>query len=152
MNAFDVAIEVDLTPAEMTVDLKLAKETGEQIHLSGQAAPWRVQERRIRIDTLKVSGLADPLTRLTPGLSNAGPILLRTNADGVRIEAFKLFWKGGSLQISGNAAVKGSQQLKITLAGLDLHRLGALWQEGPTLKGLVDADISLGGTPLSMPG
>ena len=142
-------LQVALTPEAMTVDLNLAAETGERIHLSGQAAPWRAQERRIRIDTLKVVGITGPLARLSPGFANAGPIRLRTSADGVHIEAFKLVWKEGSLQISGNAAIKGPQQLKITLAGLDLHRLSAVWQESPTLKGLVDADIVLGGTAAS---
>lgn len=142
-------LKVGLTPEEITADLKLAKETGEQIHLAGQAAPWRAQERRIRIDTLQVAGIPDPLARLIPEIANAGPIRLRTSTDGVRIEAFKLVSEGATLQILGNAAIKGSQQLKITLSGLDLRRLGALWQESPTLKGLIDADIVLGGTAAS---
>jgi len=142
-------LKVGLTPEEMTADLKLAKETGEHIHLAGQAAPWQAQERRIRIDTLQVGGIADPLARLIPEIANAGPIRLRTSADGIRIEAFKLVSKEAALQISGNAAIKGPQQLKITLAGLDVQRLGALWQESPALNGRIDADILLGGNAAS---
>ncbi len=139
-------LDVHLDPEALTADLKLAKATGEQLQLAGQAAPWQQDDRRIRIDTLRVTGISAPFDRLIPGFSNAEPIRLQTHPDSVDIDSFKLVSGPVSLDATGSLAFKGPQKLQLSLTGLDLDRLGTLWQDEPTLKGQLTAEVELTGT------
>jgi len=139
-------INVQVSPADVTADLKLAKDTGEQLQLAGQVAQWQQENRRIRIDTLKVTGITDPLSRLITEISNPEPIKIETHPDSIDIDVFKLVAGPMLFRADGRLSREGSQGLQLSLTGLDLNQLAALWQEEPALQGMLTAEVALGGT------
>ena len=139
-------ISVQLRPTDVTADLKLSKDTGEQLQLAGQVAQWQQDNRSIRIDTLKVTGITDPLSRLMSEISNPEPIRIETHPNGIDIGVFKLVAGPMLFRADGKLSRGGSQGLQLSLTGLDLNQFTALWQEEPVLQGILTAEVELGGT------
>jgi translocation and assembly module TamB len=139
-------LTVKLDPETAVLDLSLQKDTGEHLQLAGQVAPWRQDDRRIRIDSLKVTGIVAPFDRFIPEFGNSKPIHLRIHPEGVDVDTFKLVSGKILLSAAGKLALRGSQQFRLSLTGLDLEVLETIWQEEPTLKGLLAADVELSGT------
>lgn len=139
-------LTADLKPEQLAVDLMLSHAAGEQLVLKSAVNQWQQEERRIRIETLQVTGVAAPFNRLITEFRNAEPIRLRTDPDGVDIESLKLVAGPVSLQADGRLALKGPQQFQLSLEGLALDRLETLWQDEPTLKGQLAAEAKLSGT------
>jgi translocation and assembly module TamB len=139
-------LAADLNPEKLAVDLTLSHATGEQLVLKGAVNQWQQEERRVRIETLQVTGVAAPFNRLVPEFRNAEPIRLRTDPHGLDIESLKLVAGPISLQAEGRIAMQGPQQFQLSLKGLALERLNTLWQDEPTLKGQLAAEAKLSGT------
>ena len=139
-------LTADLKPEQLAVDLTLSHSAGEQLVLKGAVNQWQQKERRIRIETLQVTGVAAPFNRLATEFRNAEPIQLRTDPDGIGIESLKLVAGPVSLQSEGRLALKGPQRFQLSLKGLALERLNTLWQDEPTLKGQRAAEAKLTGT------
>ncbi|MFO7684625.1 MAG: translocation/assembly module TamB domain-containing protein [Desulfobacterales bacterium] len=137
---------VDLTPGELGVDLTLSHAAGEELILKGAVGQWQQAERWVRIETLLVTGVTAPLNRLVPELSNAEPIRLRIDPDGIDIDSLRLAAGTASLQAAGRLARQGPQRFRLALEGLSLESLESLWQDEPTLKGNLLAEVNLGGT------
>ncbi|MGB5617748.1 MAG: translocation/assembly module TamB domain-containing protein [Desulfobacterales bacterium] len=139
-------LTADLKPEQLAVDLMLSHAAGEQLILKGAVNQWQQEERRIRVETLQVTGVTAPFNRLVPEFRNAEPIRLRTDPDGVDIESLELVAGPLSLQADGRLALQGPQQFQLSLKGLALDRLETLWQDEPTLKGQLAAEAKLSGT------
>ena len=142
-------LTADLKPEQLAVDLALSHAAGERLVLKGAVDQWQLEERRIRIETFQVSGVAAPLNRLVTEFRNAEPIRLRTDPDGVDIEPLKLIAGPVSLEAGGRLALQGPQRFQFSLKGLALERLDTLWQDEPTLKGQLTAEAKLSGTATS---
>ncbi|MGD8971271.1 MAG: translocation/assembly module TamB domain-containing protein, partial [Desulfobacterales bacterium] len=142
-------LTADLKPEQLAVDLMLSHAAGEQLVFKGAVNQWQQEERRIRIETLQVTGVAAPFNRLLTKFRNAEPIRLRTDPDGIDIESLKLVADQVSLQADGRLALRGPQQFQLSLEGLALDRLETLWQDEPTLKGQLAAEAKLSGTAAS---
>ena len=139
-------LATELNPEKLAVDLTLSHTDGEKLALKGAVTQWQEEERRVRIETLQVTGVAAPLNRLVSEFKNAEPIRLRTDPDGVGIESLKLVAGPISLQAEGRLALQGPQQFQLSLKGLALERLSTLWQDEPTLEGQLAAEAKLSGT------
>ena len=139
-------LSADLKPEQLGVDLSLAHAAGEQLTLKGTVDQWQRAERRVRIETLRVTGVAAPLDRLMAEIRNTEPILLRTDPNGVDVDSLKLAAGKASLQAGGRLALDGPQQFQLSIARLSLEGLESLWQDQPTLKGNLSAEVKLNGT------
>ena len=135
-----------INPEKLVVDLRLSHTAGEKLVLKGAVSQWQEIARRIRIETLQVTGVAAPLNRLVTEFRNAEPIRMRADSHGVDIESFKLVAGPVSLQAEGRLALQGPQQFQLSLRGLALERLSTLWQDDLTLKGQLAAEAKLSGT------
>ncbi|MDP4856259.1 MAG: translocation/assembly module TamB domain-containing protein [Desulfobacterales bacterium] len=139
-------LSADLKPEQLGVDLSLAHAAGEQLTLKGTVDQWQRAERRVRIETLRVTGVAAPLDRLMAEIRNTEPIRLRTDPNGVDVDSLKLTAGKASLQAGGRLALDGPQQFQLSIARLSLEGLESLWQDQPTLKGNLSAEVKLNGT------
>ena len=142
-------LTADLKPERLAVDLTLSHAAGERLVLKGAVNQWQQEERRIRIETLQVTGVAAPLNRLVTEFKNAEPIRLRTDPDGIDVESLKLVAGPVALEAGGRLALQGPQRFQLSLKGLALERLDTLWQDEPTLKGQLAAEAKLSGTVAS---
>ena len=139
-------LATEVNPEKLAVDLTLSHTAGEKLFLKGAVNQWQEDERRVRIETLQVTGVAAPLNQVVSEFKNAEPIRLRTDPNGVAIESLKLVAGPISLQAAGRIAMQGPQQFQLSLEGLALERLNTLWQDEPTLKGQLAAEAKLSGT------
>ena len=137
---------VQLSPENIMADLKLAKDTGELFQLSGLVDQWQQKSRHIQLDTLKVTGITEPLDRVIPEIHNPDPIQMNIHPDGIDIDNLKLAAGSTVFQVQGRLSRDGAQGLQLLLSGLDINQLAALWQEEPEVQGQLTAEVNLGGT------
>lgn len=139
-------LSADLQPEQLGVDLSLAHAAGEHLTLKGTVGQWRRAERRVDIETLRVTGIAAPFDRLAAEIRNTAPIRLRTDPKGVDVDSLKLAAGEASLAAEGRLAREGPQHFRFSVARLSLESLESLWQVESTLKGSMAAEINLEGT------
>ncbi|MGB8426101.1 MAG: translocation/assembly module TamB domain-containing protein, partial [Desulfobacterales bacterium] len=139
-------LTADLKPEQLGVDLSLAHAAGEHLTLKGTVGQWRRAERRVDIETLRVTGIAAPFDRLAAEIRNTAPIRLRTDPNGIDVDSLELAAGKASLQAEGRLARTGPQQFRLLVAGLSLADLESFWQDEPTLKGNLSAEMNLKGT------
>ena len=137
---------VRLSPENIMADLKLAKDTGEQLQLSGLIDQWQQEIRHIQLDTLKVTGITEPLGRVIPEIHNPDPIQMNIHPDSIDIDNLRLVAGSTVFQVQGRLSREGAQGLQLSLTGLDINHLAALWQEEPEVQGQLSAEVNLGGT------
>ena len=137
---------VQLSPENIMADLKLAKDTGEQFQLSGLIDQWQQDSRHIQLDTFKVTGITEPLDRVIPEIHNPDPIQLNIHPNSIDIDNLRLAAGSTVFQVQGRLSREGSQGLQLSLTGLDINQLAALWQEEPEVRGQLTAEVNLSGT------
>jgi translocation and assembly module TamB len=137
---------VQLNQKDISADFKLAKDTGEQFELSGLVDQWQQESRRIQLDTLKVTGITEPLNRVIPEIHNPDPVQMEIHPDSIDIDNLRLAAGSTVFQVQGRLSREGSQGLQLSLTGLDMNQLAALWQEDPEVQGQLTVEAKLGGS------
>ncbi len=140
----ELSLTADVTPDEAFLSASAYHENGSKFEIDGEVAPWTTPEKDITIGNLRMS-THSPWPESS--IVNTEPVRFTlAGGNGIKVHACRLALNDTTIDIEGNLAASGEQDLKIAIDNLELRDIPGKWNDGARLSGSVSTKTNIRGT------
>ncbi len=140
----ELFLTADVTPDEAFLSASAYHENGSKFEIDGEVAPWTTPEKDITIGNLRMS-THSPWPESS--IVNTEPVRFTlAGGNGIKVHACRLALNDTTIDIEGNLAASGEQDLKIAIDNLELRDIPGKWNDGARLSGSVSTKTNIRGT------